>query len=72
MFTNKSFTNRFPLITFFLLAFAGTWLVISQFVFDSLGWIDIPEGVELTGWLNVIAISLAAILLISFTRGKLV
>ena len=46
MFTNKSFNNRYPLITFFLLAFAGTWLVISQFVFDSLGWIDIPEGVH--------------------------
>jgi membrane protease YdiL (CAAX protease family) len=39
----------------------------------------IPEGVELTGWqsalnagwLNVIAFSLAAVLLIIFTRGKL-
>lgn len=44
MFTDKSFTNRFPLITFFLLAFAGTWLVISPLVFDSLGWIDIPDA----------------------------
>lgn len=44
MFTNKSFTNRFPLITFFLLAFVGTWLVISPLVFDSLGWIDIPDA----------------------------
>ncbi|MFM8370363.1 MAG: CPBP family intramembrane glutamic endopeptidase [Chloroflexota bacterium] len=43
MFTNKSFTNRFPLITFFLLAFAGTWLVLSPWVFDTLGWIDIPD-----------------------------
>lgn len=43
MFTDKSFTNRFPLITFFLLAFAGTWLVISPWVFDSFGWIDIPD-----------------------------
>lgn len=43
MFTNKSFTNRFPLITFFLLAFAGTWLVLSPWVFDTFGWIDIPD-----------------------------
>ena len=43
MITNKSFTNRFPLITFFLLAFAGTWLVLSPWVFDTLGWIDIPD-----------------------------
>lgn len=44
MFTNKSFINRFPLVAFFLLAFAGTWLVISPLVFDSLGWIDIPDA----------------------------
>lgn len=44
MFTEKSFTNRFPLLTFFLLAFVGTWLVISPLVFDSLGWIDIPDA----------------------------
>ena len=43
MFTNKSFTNRFPLITFFLLAFAGTWLVLSPWVFDTFGWIEIPD-----------------------------
>lgn len=43
MFTNKSFNNRYPLITFFLLAFAGTWLVISPWVFDTFGWIEIPD-----------------------------
>lgn len=43
MFTDKSFTNRFPLITFFLLAFAGTWLVLSPWVFDTFGWINIPD-----------------------------
>ena len=43
MITNKSFTNRFPLITFFLLAFAGTWLVLSPWVFDTFGWIEIPD-----------------------------
>lgn len=43
MFTEKSFINRYPLVTFFLLAFAGTWLVISPLVFDSLAWIDIPD-----------------------------
>lgn len=43
MFTNKSFNNRYPLITFFLLAFTGTWLVISPWVFDTFGWIEIPD-----------------------------
>ncbi len=44
MFAKNSFINRFPLLAFFLLAYAGTWLVISPLVLDSLGWIDIPDA----------------------------
>ncbi len=43
MLATHSFINRFPVLAFFLLAYAGTWLVISPLVFDSLGWIDIPD-----------------------------
>ncbi len=47
MFTltnEKSFIKRFPLAAFFLTAYLGTWLVISPLVFDSVGWVDIPDA----------------------------
>lgn len=40
----KSFTKQYPVLSFFLLAFAGTWIAISPLVMDSLSWIDIPDA----------------------------
>lgn len=33
-----------PLVTYFVLAFAGTWIVISPLVLDTLGLIDLPDA----------------------------
>jgi membrane protease YdiL (CAAX protease family) len=44
LLSEKHFIKRFPLISFFLIAYTGTWIVISPLVLDSLGWIDIPDA----------------------------
>lgn len=35
-----------PLMAYFLLAFAGMWIVISPLVMDSFGWIELSDGLS--------------------------
>ena len=37
--------NR-PLVSYFLLAYAGMWIVISPLVMDSFGWIELSDGLR--------------------------
>jgi membrane protease YdiL (CAAX protease family) len=40
----SSFVRRHPIVAYFILAFAGTWLVISPLVMDALGLIKLSEA----------------------------
>ena len=42
-----AFIKSHPLISYFFLAYAGMWIVISPLVMDSLGWIELSDGVSL-------------------------
>lgn len=37
----STFIKSHPLISYFFLAYAGMWIVISPLVMDSFGWIDL-------------------------------
>jgi uncharacterized protein len=40
----SSFVRRHPIVAYFILAFAGTWLVISPLVMDALGLIKLSQA----------------------------
>lgn len=40
----SAFIRNHPLIAYFFLAFAGTWIVISPLVMHSFGWIELSDG----------------------------
>lgn len=40
-----AFIRNHPLISYFFLAYAGTWIVISPLVMHNLGWIRLSDGV---------------------------
>lgn len=40
------FTRNHPLISYFFLAYAGMWIVISPLVMHSLGWIQLSDGLS--------------------------
>lgn len=40
----KSLIRNHPLAAYFILAYAGMWIVISPLVMDSLGWIDLSDA----------------------------
>ena len=42
-----AFVKSHPLISYFLLAYAGMWIVISPLVLDSLGMINLSDGASL-------------------------
>jgi len=40
----SAFIKSHPLISYFFLAYAGMWIVISPLVMDSFGWIELSDG----------------------------
>lgn len=40
----SSFVRRHPIVSYFILAFAGTWIIISPLVMDALGLIKLSEA----------------------------
>jgi len=64
--TAPGWVRRHPLVTYFAIAFAGTWATIIPLALSSgLGLFTLPD------WINVIAFGLVAVVLIAATRGKL-
>jgi membrane protease YdiL (CAAX protease family) len=43
----SAFVRNHPLISYFFLAYAGMWIVISPLVMDSFGWIELSDGLSL-------------------------
>lgn len=43
----SAFIENHPIVSYFVLAYAGTWIVISPLVMDSLGWIELSDGMSL-------------------------
>jgi membrane protease YdiL (CAAX protease family) len=41
------FVRNHPLVSYFFLAYAGMWIVISPLVMDSFGWIELSDGLSL-------------------------
>jgi membrane protease YdiL (CAAX protease family) len=41
------FIRNHPLVSYFFLAYAGMWIVISPLVMDSFGWIELSDGLSL-------------------------
>ncbi|HSL47310.1 MAG TPA: type II CAAX endopeptidase family protein [Anaerolineales bacterium] len=41
---SSAFIKSHPLISYFFLAYAGMWIVISPLVMDSFGWIELSDG----------------------------
>ena len=43
----SAFVRTHPLISYFFLAYAGMWILISPLVIDSFGWIELSDGLSL-------------------------
>jgi membrane protease YdiL (CAAX protease family) len=43
----SAFIKSHPLISYFFLAYAGMWIVISPLVMDSFGWLELSDGLSL-------------------------
>ena len=43
----SAYIKNHPLVSYFLLAYAGMWIVISPLVMDSFGWIELSDGLSL-------------------------
>ena len=43
----SAFVRNHPLVSYFFLAYAGMWIVISPLVMDSFGWIELSDGLSL-------------------------
>ena len=66
------FIRSHPLTAFFIVAYAGMWIVISPLVMDSLGWIALPDalGFILFFLSSLSGPTLAAYLVTGVLEGK--